>query len=237
MSQTDAPVPTADADATDRRTVDDWAADHQIDAWLLPLSSRKDDPIELVRTFTEYLADAGAYQATFTTTEVGRQFHSGYGEQMRKLFLLREVGSTNRKNRYVNPNYAHLGHHEPAIEDSDERRAFFEFFADSPTADGEFFATHFGVSTSYIWDWMSRRGIDWSARVQRNKERMGRTLYTIAEWDSGHTQLDLAEAIPANTNTVKGWIREHGLRADDWSPPERPTDEPWFKRFAGMGDQ
>jgi len=220
--------------ATDYQSVRDWAADHGIDAWMLPLESRKDDPMRLIERYADYIDSMGEYQATFTTTNVGKQFHSGYGEKMIELFLLRPVSTTNRKNRYVNPEYAHLGHHEPRVGPDDDRRGFYERYKRSPLADGEFFATHFGVSTSYIWDWFARRGIDWTAQRMANRRRTGRTLYTIAEWDNNdHTQIDLARLFPATTNTVKGWIREHGLHADDWQMPARPLKADWYKRLNG----
>ena len=221
----------------DEPCLTEWLAQHDIDGWLLPLGTRKDDPIELVRTFTEFFEQTPQYQATFTTTEVGQQFHSGYAEAMVRLFGLREVDSTNRKNRYVNPNYAHIGHHEPAIKDNDARLAFYDRYKCSPFVDGEWFAANFGVSTSYIWDWFSRRGISWSEQRQANRERLGRTLYTIDSWDTNdHGPTDLGEAFPAPSKTVQGWLYYHGRGADDWEPPAYPSDEDWHRKHNGNAD-
>lgn len=224
----------AETTSGEYESVGEWADDREIDSWMLPLGTRKDDPMRLIERYADYIDGMPKYQATFTTTNVGKQFHSGYGEKMIELFLLRPVSTTNRKNRYVNPQYAHLGHHEPRVGPDDDRRAFYERYKRSPLADGEFFATHFGISTSYMWDWFARRGIDWNEQRMANRRRTGRTLYTIAEWDNNdHTQRDLARMYPANTNTVRTWIREHGLHADDWSVPTRPVDATWYRSFIG----
>ena len=218
----------------DRRSIDDWASDHRIESWLLPLRTRKDDPVELVRLYTNAIAEMGKYQATFTTSDVGRQFHSGYAKPMRRMFLLREVSTTSRKNRYVNPNYAHLGHHEPSITDDSERVAFFDFFKDSPFVECDFFATHFGMTEADVRYWISQQGVEWADYKLENKARLARTLYTIWTWDTNdHSQMDLARAMPGETRTIHRWITRWGTNADDWEPPSPPTGEPWWKRHNG----
>jgi len=222
----------------DRRTIDDWAREHQIDSWLLPLDSRKDNPVELVREFTEYLSDIPKYQATFTTSDVGRQFHAGYAEAMKRLFLLRDVSTTARKNRYVNPNYAHLGHHEPSITDDVDRLAFFEFYSGCPFVECDFFATHFGMTEADVRYWIDQQGVDWADYKLDNKARLARTLYTIWTWQNNdHSQMDLARAMPGETRTIHRWITRWGTNADDWSPPSHPDTEPWFKRANGYSKQ
>jgi len=224
----------AETATDDYLSVTEWATDHGIDAWMLPLESRKDDPMQLIRRYAEYIESMGDYQATFTTSDAGKQFHSGYGEKMIELFLLRPVGTTNRKNRYVNPQYAHLGHHEPTVGPDDDRRAFYERYKRSPLADGEFFATHFGIGESGAWDWLSQNVSDWSGQQQANRERTARTLYTISEWENNdYSQRGLARLFPANSSTVRRWIRDHGVHADDWRVPDRPLETDWYKRLNG----
>jgi len=237
MSQSDAAVPhNVAATETDRRTVYDWAAAHRIDAWLLPLSTRKDNPVELVATYTDFLDSVGEYQATFTTTQVGRQFHSGYANPMRELFLLRKVSTTNRKNRYVNPNYAHLGHHEPTITDRQARLEFWERFNDSPTISPEWLAPQWGIQPHAVSKWLGDHVDNHHETIQENRRRFGRTLWTIYQW-TDYSQAELGDKLPMPRATARNWMCNHGRDAADWSAPSRPAGEPWFEKSGNGGDR
>jgi len=219
---------------TEHRTVKNWSSEHGIDAWMLPLETRKQDPMQIIADYSEYIDGMAEYQATFTSTDVGRELRATYADKITELFLLRPVGMTQRKNRYVNPQYAHLGHHEPSIKDMDERLAFYDRFKRSPLADGAFFAAHFGLADVSIATWMHKREIDWKGQLKENLERTGRTLHTIAEWDNNaYRQVDLARLFPANTRTVRDWMLKYGSKADDWTPPEYPAGKNWFRRMNG----
>ena len=216
----------------DRRTIDDWASDHRIDSWLLPLRTRKDNPVELVALYTNAIDSMGKYQATFTTSEIGRQFHSGYAAPMKELLLLRSVSTTNRKNRFVNPNYTHLGHVEPQLTTTDERLAFLDDFEDSPTITPQWIAPQWGIKPNSVVTWLEDNRPDFMAGVRENRRRLGRTLWTVYEW-TDRSQAEIGAAMPTPDGTAIDWMCRHGRDADDWSPPDRPTDEPWWKRHNG----
>ena len=40
-----------------------------------------------------------------------------------------------------------------------------------------------------------------------------------------------------DTHTAKSWAIRYGSQADDWEPPSRPTDEPWYARRATGSNQ
>lgn len=229
MSDTYPTVWADDNSNEDRKSVNDWAQQHDIEAWLLPLKSRKDNPVEIVASYVDYLESVPKTQATFCSKDVGKQFHSGYATPMKSLLLLRQCESVHRQNRYVNPNYCHLGHHEPAIKDAEKRLAFWERFKYSPAVSTPWLATNWGVKYDAVEKFFRRRDMDYVEQMDANKRRFGRTLYTIWTW-TDYSYRELGERMPMETKTVMNQMLKYGKNADDWEPPKRPQDEKWYNR-------
>lgn len=226
---------------TQLRTISDWGGDHRIDTWMLPMDTRKTDPVDMIRRYAEFIDDLRELTATFTTKEIPgfkKPAKPEYEGSLATLFCLRQVEQRGkRRQRYINPNYVHIGHHEEPIVDTDERLAFINRYADSPLASSEWLAANFGIAPSTVRTFMHRNGIDWEERIHATKLRVGRTLKTIAEWDNNdYSRFRLAQIFPRPESTVRYWIREAEAN-DDWEPPERPTDESWYKRHVGRPER
>jgi len=212
------------------RTVADWADEHGLYQWMLPLRTRKVNPLELIETISNCIDGLPKTQSTITQNDIGAvHLYSGYHKGIIQLFRLRRHENCSCKARYHNPQYMHYGHGIPAITDTEERMAFWEQYKRSPTLTSEWMAEQWGMQPDSVTTWLYRRGIRFSDVLLQNKHRMGRTLYTISEW--GHDLHNLCRNLPSNTpwRTYKDWAYEYGKRADGWEPPSRPTDEPWYR--------
>lgn len=213
-----------------RITIYDWAATHGIDPWILPLETRRENPLELIKTLKDGIDSLPKTQSTFRTGEFGIDgLHSGYKQPLEQLFGLRECSTTNRLRRYLNPQYMHYGHSDAKIKDADKRREFYEYFKKSPNITAKWFATHFGHTTQSFHDWLDVRGLTWSSQKKANRVLFGRSLYTITEWDTQYSQRGLSRLMPIPTHTVMTWINRYG-KETEWQPPEHPEDEQWFKK-------
>jgi len=211
-----------------KRTVADWAEEHRVYQWLMPLKTRKTNPLKLIERLSKGLDALPKTQATFTHAEIPgtTQFRSGYYWGVKQLFLLRKHECTSRKNRFHNPQYMHYGHGIDKINDPQERLEFYHNFKESPTITGEWIGTHWGIKRDGVSWWLRQRGINLGEQIRANQRKMGRTLWTIAQWD--YDLMPICERVPVTTKTAKDWAYRHGKNAADWEPPERPTDEPWY---------
>ena len=220
-----------EAKPPNRQTIADWAEKNGLDGWLLPLKTRNINPIELTQTFATSIRNMPKTQSTFKPRNIGvEQLTQQYKGGIERFFGLRECDLCDRNTRYLNPQYMHYGHTESKIKKTPERLEFYERYKHSPTIGSEWFATHFGVAKKGLWSWFGRQGIDWPAQQKRNKARLGRTIWTIAQWDDIEYGLyDLSRIIPTTTETVRNWSHRHGKNCESWSAPKHPADKAWYK--------
>ena len=209
------------------RTVGDWARENRVESWMLPLQTRKLNPLDLIKRTSEKLEELPKTQSTFYTRQLDiSKLPAKYRNGIMQLFLLRPCDNIQCKSRYLNPDYMHYGHSIDKIKDVDRRMQFFEMFRDSPRINTEWFATHWGVSRSAVSKFLQHRDITIQRVRQENRERLGRTLRTIQTW--GYSIMDLARLMPMETRTARGLALNYGRNNEEWEPPERPTDEPWY---------
>ena len=224
------------ASETDSRTVYDWCAENRIDAYLLPLETRKTNPLETVSKITAFLEDMNDLQATFRVTEIPEAtIHSGYSRNLKALFRLRRVSSSHCNKRFVNPNYTHLGHHEQPITSNAERLEFWREFQFSPTLSFDWVGANWGIEPKSVNTWLRTNVADHSAQLEANRRRMGRTLWTIYSWGD-YSQRELVSCLPIANSTARTWMYRYGKNADDWEPPGYPSHEPWHKKAEGRND-
>jgi len=220
MSQTD----------TRFESVYDWAAHHDLYPWLLPLESRTQDPVDIATTVAAHLADLPDTQATFTFRDVDTPIHTEYYDSIVAFFGLREVARTSQR-RYINPEYCHLGHHEPAITDREARRQFYERYRGSPLVDAAWFRTNFDLSERGFEAWLQRNDYHWGEQKRRNQARYGRTVWTLSQWlDRG--LYSLAGALPGSERSITRWVDRHA-RQSDYEAPGRPERHRWFRKLNG----
>lgn len=215
----------------DHDSVGDWVDYHGLESWILPLDSRKTNPLELIAEINQTLDELPKTQCTVTNKQLGwTDGEAVYKDGLKRLFLLRECNDIPSSVRFLNPEYMHYGHTLNPITDEAERLAFYERFKDSPTVTGAWFANHFGHSSEDSFTkWACRRDLGFGEQINQNKRRFGRTLYTILQW-TDYTYRDLFEIIPQTPGKTESQILSYGKHADDWTPPEIPTDEPWYSR-------
>lgn len=208
------------------RTVGDWIGEHGLESWMLPLKTRAENPLALIEQVKTRLDEMPKTQSTLTFRNLGyKQLAEQYKHGIMRLFLLRECENLEHT-RFLNPNYMHYGQTLDPVTDADERMELFNQFRDSPRINGKWMSCHFGTQEKSAINWFNDNGVGLRSVRSANQERYGRTLWTIYKW--GYGLMDLCELMPVNTSTAKSWAIRHGSQAEDWEPPSRPTDEPWY---------
>ena len=207
------------------RTVGDWIDEHGLESWILPLKTRKVNPLEIIQQVKTRLDEMPKTQSTLTFRNLGfDHLAEQYKFGIMRLFLLRECEHI-ENTRFLNPNYMHYGHTLDPVTDADERMAMFEQFQDSPFISSSWFGTHWGLTPKATRNFLLRRNIKIREVERENKARFGRTLQTLHKW--GYEVQSIAETMPAKTETIAKWtscFQEN----ECYQPPSRPTDEPWY---------
>lgn len=207
------------------RTVGDWVDEHGLESWILPLRTRKEDPLEITRQVKTRLDSLPKTQSTLTFQNLGfDQLADQYKSGIMRLFLLRECEHI-KKTRFLNPDYMHYGHTLDPVTDIDERMDMFETFRDSPWISREWLSAQWGTNKSAVSNFLRRRDVYLKDIRKENRARYGRTLATLQAW--GYSIMDLARLLPGNTRTIRYWKNYHAEN-EGYEPPSRPTDEPWY---------
>ena len=208
------------------RTVGDWIDEHNLESWILPLENRQVNPLDVIEQVKTRLDNLPKTQSTLTFRNLGyKQLAKQYKYGIMQLFLLRECEHI-AHTRFLNPDYMHYGHTLNAVTDADKRLALVEQYRDSPLVTAKWMSHHFGTQEKSAANWLNENGINLRPIRTENQARYGRTLWTLYQW--GYGLMDLCELMPVNTNTAKSWAIRYGSQADEWEPPSRPTDEPWY---------
>ena len=220
--------------AANRRTIGDWVDEHRLESWILPLRTRKVNPLEIIEQVKTRLGEMPKTQSTLTFQNLGYdQLAEEYKRGIMQLFLLRQCEHIS-KPRFLNPNYMHYGHTLDPVTDADERMRLFQQFKQSPYLSLEWLSTHFGISNPGVSNFLRRRGYKVREIRRENRARFGRTLATLQKW--GYIIMDLARLLPGNPHMVREW-KQHFALDEGYEPPSRPTEEPWYGRHARQGDR
>lgn len=217
-----------------RVEVDPWANYHDIYHWLLPLESRRSNPVDLLQTVKDGIASLAKTQETFCRRDMGIS-HPNVTITTPILQLWRctiQSDDSTRSVRYRNPEYMHYEARTQPLTDIAERREFYEQWKDTPTIKGEWFAHHFGMNRSSATDWIRRHGF--TGRREQNKtnmRRLARTIRTITTW-TDRTQKEIVEAIPLPYGTLKRCVARYAHPNNtEWRPPARPCQFKWFDQY------
>jgi len=221
-----------DLEGGDEILVSDWCDYHDVYMAFLPFDYREANTVEMLHDIQACLEDLHDYTQTFLLKDAGLNHYAGRHmiQRLLRIFRIRDLHQTSKGVRYLNPHYAHYDACIDPITEIEARKSFYQRWHTIPTVDTEWFATHFGHSTSRFRNWVRDREGYPSVRKQQkaNKQRLVRTLHTIRTW-TDYSQARLYRLIPINESTLRTWQARY-VGESDWQPPERPTHKPWFRR-------
>lgn len=210
--------------------VDRWADYHSVYAWMVPLEGRQTDPLDILEQVATGLPTLRDTQEIFKRKTMGlnENLYQITNPALRLWGCTRYNNESTRSQQYRNPNYLHYETRTQPLTDMDERREFYELWKDTPTVKGEWFAHHFGVSQKAALNWITDQD-EWMDRREQmiwNLKRFGRTIKTISVW-TGKTIKEISALLPTPYNTTKSYVTRYA-NVEDWNPPEKPCQYPWF---------
>jgi transposase-like protein len=209
-------------------TLEQWAAEHDVFGWLLPLRHRNHNPIKVALSVADQLAAYPDTAKTFTrkTMDVGDPAKD-IALPILRLHHATPLEVTNRRMRYLNPSYTHYTHEIDVIDTQEDRLSFYNKYAPLGTVTRSWLATHFGISTTELTQFIERQtGRTPKEDITTGKRRLARTIATIRAW-TDRTLSDLAHAIGTPQSTLYDW-RKQWIDGSEWKPPQRPVGKSWF---------
>jgi len=198
---------------------------------LMPFDYRTYDPIEACRNIKETLDGMHDLAQTFMAKDCNISHLAGSKtiNPLLRLYGVTWMRETSKGQRYRNPQYEHYDACIDPIEDTEQRLAFYNRYKHNPWLDSQWYGKHFGTTQQGAREWLKRHGESIRAGRKRARKRIARTLYTIIQWREDICQDDLGRLMTAKHKTVKVQIRRYARTADEWQPPERPGNKPWFR--------
>ena len=210
-------------------TLEEWGNYFDVMWWTFPFEFCQSNSLEIIKSTKEYIENTNDYQATVMLNDIDTNAHivAKYRNGLMELFLLRKVKGL-RKNKLMNPNYAHVGHHEENITDTDERLEFFNSFCLSPMFSMKWVAKNWGVTRTAAYSFLNYHGVSLTDVRERRRRIWGRTFYLISRWYN-YSYEEVIECFPIDEKKALNCIYEHGENADDdW--PKKPPHPKWVKR-------
>jgi len=211
--------------------VSDWCEHYDMMMPLMPFDYRTYDPIEACRSIKETLDGMHDLAQTFMAKDCNISHLAGSKtiNPLLRLYGVTWMRETSKGQRYRNPQYEHYDACINPITDMDERKEMYERFRHNPFLDGAWYGKHWGVTRKSAMNIIRRWGYSIKADRDRGRKRLGRTLHTINQWCDDRTQKEIVTVMPANYDTVRDYIYRFAIDVEEWQPPERPGNKPWFR--------
>jgi len=209
--------------------VSNYCEYHKLHSALLPLPGREYNPVEVLKEVHDGLEQLNDLAETYTIREIhGGSIPHKFIAGIHVLFGTTRMHDTSRGMRYRNPNYVHYDARTQPITDADKRIEFYERHRINPGLTTTWLAKHWGLSSQNgACKFLNRKGYNLSDDNREAMTRIGRTALCIREWCD--IPLDrLAEWMPWNPSTIRGWASRFGLQADDWNVPRDVRQARWF---------
>ena len=207
-------------------SIRDWGDYHDVYEWLLPTTNRKQNPLEVMETVAEYLADVPPTQETLTKKNLGVDTNGqSVVHRIFRLFRITEFDTETRPYRYRVPDYQYYEQRTVPVE-QDDYADWWERWRHIPTIDANFVAHHWGVGKNAVCMWVGRN-YDTPVQEQwrQNRRRFARTLHTIRVW-TGRDVKEITELLGLNPSGPRSAISEF-IHNSDWKPPHRPRELQW----------
>jgi len=207
-------------------SIRDWGNYHDVYEWLLPTTNRKQNPLEVMKTVAEYLADVPPTQETLTKKNLGVDTNGqSVIHRIFRLFRITEFDTETRPYRYRVPDYKFYDERTVAV-DIDDRAEWWNKWRYIPTIDAEWVAHHWGVKKNAANMWINSH-FDTTVKDQwrQNRRKFARTLHTIRVWtDYNVKEVVMLLSIDPTVawSAIKEWVHD-----TDWKPPQRPRELQW----------
>lgn len=216
-------------------TISQWEDEHDVFAWLLPLRHREFNALEIALTVADKIASYEKTVKTFTrqTMGIGKVAYD-IALPILRVHNVTPVGASEKRARYLNPNYLHYTHTIGQIGRKESKLEFYNKYAPLGTASRSWLASHLGLSPSELTAFIEREaGHSPQHDITGGKRRLARTVVTVKKW-TNRAFSQLAHAIGVPRSTLYGW-RKKWVIDSEWIPPERPVGEPWFDPTHSIG--